>query len=63
MFHFLLEHADYLEQLHGSPHLFLLLVVAVGPPDLLEVLPTLIHQHLLQQPHSHLLLSLPYLLW
>ena len=43
MFHLLLQHADNLEQLHGGPHLLLLRVVAVSPPDLLEVLPALIH--------------------
>lgn len=62
MLHLLLQHANYLKQLHGSPHLLLLLVIAVSPSDLFKVLPALIDQHLLKQPHSYLLLPLLYLL-
>ena len=62
MLHFLLQHTNHLKQLHGSPHLLLLLVIAVSPSDLLKVLPALIDQHLLKQPHSYLLLPLLYLL-
>jgi hypothetical protein len=62
MLHLLLQHANHLKQLHGSSHLLLLFVIAVSASDLLKVLPALIHQHFLKQPHSHLLLSLLYLL-
>jgi hypothetical protein len=37
-------------------------VIAVSASDLLKVLSALIDQHLLKQPHSHLLLPLLYLL-
>jgi hypothetical protein len=62
MLHFLLQHTNNFKQLHGSPHLLLLFVIAVSASDLLEVLPAFIDQHLLKQPHSHLLLPLLYLL-
>jgi hypothetical protein len=62
MLHLFLQHTNHLKQLHGSPHLLLLLVIAVSASDLLKVLPALIHQHFLKQPHSYLLLPLLYLL-
>ena len=61
MFHLVLQHADDLKELHGSPHLLLLLVVAISASDLLEVLPALVHQDFFKQPYRHLLLPLLYL--